>query len=822
MVILMRKLALAACCALFLTACDTAEERAENHYQAALELMEEGDVLRALVELRNVFQLNGQHREARRLYAETVLDQGELREAYGQYLRLVEQYPADVDANRQLAILSVDSGNFAQTRQFLNVALADSPEDTLLMSIQTLLDYSESTNSDREKERQNAIDRAEALLADDPALVYARQVQIDNNLKSRDWTTLIDNLDTAIENDPSNLTFFRLRLTALEALGMNKEIEETLLIMTRRFPENKGIGRALLNWYGSSNDLESAESWLRDQVNPNQSDPSNRLDLIRFLQGTRGEAVALEELTAVEGQIPQPQDYQDNYGLFASMRAGMMFNLGQTDAAILRLEDLIANSDANQEQIDRMKVALAQMYEEVGNRVGARALVSEVLEGDGTQIGALKMMAEWQIQDDDPEAAISNLRVALDQAPEDASVMSILATAYERQGSRELMLDIMARAVEASGRAPDESIRLAKILETNGEFRTAESVLIESLRINRYSVRLLETLALLHMEMSDWSRVEQGINQLRDINSRDANAAADRLETQTLLRQRKTDDLLSFVESQIGQDERGEAAVVRALVLSGRTQEAFDRAKGYYDAYPDLPLARFVYAATLTYLERDEEALPIFEELVDETPNMLFAWSSIYRIHSRAEDMVAAEETLERAQAAMPGNTNIQWLRAGHEETVGNIEAAIAIYEEIYEENSNLPVIANNLASLISVSRSDDASIERAYLVARRLRDSDIPEFADTYGWIASLRGDHNDALEHLIKAAEGLPNEASVHYHLGATYVAMEDYETAMTSLRRAELLVSQGGRSYPGLQEEIAAAIEKAQPNTAASIED
>lgn len=182
-----------------------------------------------------------------------------------------------------------------------------------------------------------------------------------------------------------------------------------------------------------------------------------------------------------------------------------------------------------------------------------------------------------------------------------------------------------------------------------------------------------------------------------------------------------------------------------------------------------------MYAATLTYLERDEEALPIFEGLVEETPDMLFAWSSIYRIHFRAQDMAKAEQTLERAQAAMLGNMNIRWLRAGHEESIGNIEAAIAIYEDIYEENSNLPVIANNLASLISVSRSDEASIDRAYRVARRLRNSDIPEFADTYGWIASLRGDHNDALAHLTKAAEGLPNEASVHYHLGATYVALE-----------------------------------------------
>ena len=51
---------------LVLAACESSEERAEKHFQAALELIEEGDADRAIIELRNVFQLDGTHREARR------------------------------------------------------------------------------------------------------------------------------------------------------------------------------------------------------------------------------------------------------------------------------------------------------------------------------------------------------------------------------------------------------------------------------------------------------------------------------------------------------------------------------------------------------------------------------------------------------------------------------------------------------------------------------------------------------------------------------------------------------------------------------------
>ena len=44
-----------------LAACEGSEERAERHFQSGLALLEEGDVERALIEFRNVFDLDGSH-----------------------------------------------------------------------------------------------------------------------------------------------------------------------------------------------------------------------------------------------------------------------------------------------------------------------------------------------------------------------------------------------------------------------------------------------------------------------------------------------------------------------------------------------------------------------------------------------------------------------------------------------------------------------------------------------------------------------------------------------------------------------------------------
>ena len=83
--------------------------------------------------------------------------------------------------------------------------------------------------------------------------------------------------------------------------------------------------------------------------------------------------------------------------------------------------------------------------------------------------------------------------------------------------------------------------------------------------------------------------------------------------------------------------------------------------------------------------------------------------------------------------------------------------------------------------------RADVERVGEAAAVARRLRGTEIPAFQDTYGWIAYQQGDFDEALSYLEPAAQGLPGNALVQYHLGMTYVALDRAEDAQTQLTRA-----------------------------------
>ncbi|MFN3315145.1 MAG: tetratricopeptide repeat protein, partial [Hyphomonas sp.] len=143
-----------------------------------------------------------------------------------------------------------------------------------------------------------------------------------------------------------------------------------------------------------------------------------------------------------------------------------------------------------------------------------------------------------------------------------------------------------------------------------------------------------------------------------------------------------------------------------------------------------------------------------------------------------------ARAVLDAALAAQPESPTFLFLKAEVLQRAGDIEGAIAVYEDLYARNSANPVIANNLASLITTFRDDAESLERASAIARRLRGSTVPAFADTYGWIELRRGNIAEAIAHLEPAARGLPDDPLVQYHLGMAYAAADRREEAVAQL--------------------------------------
>lgn len=781
----------------FAAACDSAEERAEAHFQSGLELLESGDVDRALVEFRNVFKLDGYHREARRAYAEIEQERGNLQSAYSHYLRLVEQHPDDFEARKALLKLATRAGDWEAIELHLR-QVSDAPaDDPVIRLSRILLDYRQAVQDEDLEAAARLAEAADALkseLPDEPALY---EVRIDYLTRASEFEAALAEIDAALEVSPEERTLYQRRLSLLERLGDVSGVEEQLREMVETFPDDPQIDATLVRWHISRGNLDAAETFLRERLAKNGATTAERIDLVQFLTRYRSREAALDELDRMIAEA------SDDLTL-RSMHAAMIFEAGDRESAIEEMTKLVEATEPS-EQLDNLKINLAKMLVATGNEVGARSLVEEVLESDPTQVDALKMRANWLIDQDATDEAIITLREALDQSPRDPEILTLMAHAHERAGSRDLMGEMLSLAVDASNNAPDETIRYARFLASDDKYGVAEGALVDALRVSPNHVGLLQTLGSVYLAQQDWTRAEQIVETLKRIDDEAARAAANNLSAQLLAGQGKTSEMVSFVEDLIEEGEGGigaRLAIVRAHLQEGRIADAEAFIESELQRAPDNASLRFL-AGSVAELKGDvDEAEAVYESIIKEQPEASAVWRALYMLRGRAGRTEEATETLDAALEANPENLDLLWAKASELQQKGSPDEAIDVYERMYRINTNAAVVANNLASLLTTVRDDADSLDRAYTIARRLRNVDVPAFQDTYGWIAFLRGDYDDALAHLEPASEGLPDDALTQYHLARTYQALDRPADALAQYRKA-VEVAGTDSSLPQIEE-------------------
>jgi len=774
--------------------CDTAKERAEKHFQNALTLLQAGDEKRAIIEFRNVFQLDGQHREARKAYAKMQRDRGNIREAIGQYLRLVEQYPDDLEGQSALADMNVEIGNWEEAKRHDDAALAIDPKDPIALAVKIAVTYQQAVQDKADADRAQAVAAAVEMKATMPEYLPLRQVIIDNHLRNNEFGSALTEIDEAITVSPDNRQLYGLRLSVLSALGDTGAIEEQLRKMVDIFADDPAPRTMLVRWYVSRKELDKAEEYLRGAIDPASDSPEAELTLVRFLAELRGNDAAVAEL---DNAIKSGK----STSVFRSIRAGLIFDAGRQDEAITELRGILQGMPVGDEERN-IKVALARMLIRTGNAVGARQYVEEVLSEDATHVDALKLKGDWLIGDDKVSEALVALRSALEQRPRDPGIMTLMARAYERDGNQQLVGEMLSLAVDASDAAPDESIRYAKYLIANDKSDTAEEVLVKSLRTAPSNPQVLNTLGQLYVKKQDWPRADQVAQTLLGIDTPDAQNLGKNLKANILQAQNKTDEAVQYLESLIAQgqaDLGAKLGIVRNYLVAGDTASAKAYVADLLKETPDDAGVRFIAAAVDASMGDVASAEAVYKKLLDEDQSRFQVWVALFRIQVAQGKTEEANATVNAAMKIFPDNPTLDWIRAGQLEKDGKPDEAIAIYEKMYAANSDNLIIANNLASLLSDARTDAASHDRAYTIARRLRGSDVAPFQDTYGWVAFLHGDTAEALTALESAANGLPGDPTVQYHLAKAYVAADRPADALVQFKKVLALTSEAdSRSF------------------------
>lgn len=765
-----------------LAACESTEERAEQYYESALDLLEDGDRNRAMVELRNVFSLDPDHRGARTTMAQILFEKGDLRGAYSNYLVVAEKHPDDLDARITLSEIAFRIRNWDEFERHSEVVAEASPDTPRGRLILLVRQYREAVLDEDAPAQEALIAQAQDLRAELPQSAFLSEILVDGYTRSGRHDDALAVVDTMIERDADNPDLHKRRIEILARLGDISAVEQGLKTLTERFPDDLEAKQQLMRLYLSRQDFESAETFLRELADPTAEDPQFFVDLVLFLAEVKGVDAARAELDRGIAQSPNPDR-------FVAMRAVFDFSSGQQDQAITALEGLLADAEPS-DQTNDIRVMLANMLDARDNEVGARRQVEMVLAADSDHVGALKKQAEWQIEGDSPDAAIANLRLALDAAPEDVEAMRLMVDAYTRAGNNTLARDFLSLAVDTSNNAPDLSLRMARDLIREERYSSAEDVLLESLRGHEDNVTLLAALGQLYIRMEDLARAEQAADTLRRIGTEQTERIANQLNAGILSARQGNEEAIRFIEELATSEDADLSSkldLLRARLVSGDVDGAVSYAQELLAEAPDNESLRFALATAHTAAGDLEAAEDAYRRLVETNPERPRVWLELSRVLIRKGDLDASRQAIEGGLAAVPQSTDLLWAKASILEREQDIDGAIEIYEQLYQQNSGSVIIANNLASLLSTYRDDEADLERAWNIARRLRDADVPALQDTYGWIVYRRGNPEEALPYLQQAAEGLPDDPIVQAHLGTALAALERNEEALSAFQRA-----------------------------------
>ena len=311
-------------------------------------------------------------------------------------------------------------------------------------------------------------------------------------------------------------------------------------------------------------------------------------------------------------------------------------------------------------------------------------------------------------------------------------------------------------------------------------------------------------LGQIHLARRDWARADQVAALLRSQESPEAKAMAAGLETASLRGQGKTSDAIAALEGLAGADGgdvRAMADLMQGYAEAGDLAAAQTYLDGVLARDPESLPAKLMQAG-LDQLEGDPAAAEAgYRAVIAAAPELPQGYQALYAFLLGQDRAADAEAVLDAGLAAVPDSAALGFAKAGILETRGDIDGAIAAYETLYAADTGSPVLANNLASLISSYRADPESLARAFAIARRLRGSEVPQFQDTYGWILHRRGDNDQALGYLVPAAEALPGNALVQYHLAETELALGRAAEARASFARA-VAAAEAGSPLPQLE--------------------
>src|SRR5580704_17281301 len=791
------RLALLGLTVLQLAGCGSPEDRARTYYEHGMKLFSEHDNAKAAIELRNAVKLKKDLVGAWRTLARI----DELNRNWGgvasSLQTVLELDPNDIAARLKLGKLQLLAGHPNEALSLVNSGIDSDDGNADLHALKATISF-------KLDDRAGAIREAQAAIALDPANADSLMILATDRLAHDDPKGALSFLSRAPIAEGTDLEkalgVFLLKIKVLEQVGDLQNKEALLRRLADLYPQEAGFQKLLVNFYVGQHRLEDAEKTIRALAAANPTDPVATLDVIRFLYTMkRDPAAARRELVAHISAGGEIFPYQ-------VALAEMNFAEGNiTDGK--QLLEAVIRAGSSSEHIQTARITLAQALLGMKELDAAETLVNDILRDDRHNISALRLRASINLEHGRLDSAITDLLEALNYQPQSTELMSLLAMAYERNGLMELAEKQLSDATRASNFDVGLGLQYVEFLQRRGSIGRAEDVLSELNKRWPKNLRILTALAQVRLTRQNWSGAQEIAEAIRGIGS-DGGIAEQIIGKALVSRNRYDDAIAVFQKAYSGSPTAASLeSLVRVLLRANKSDQAVVVLKSALQKNSRDANALVLLGSIQLTGGSPDQALKSYMAAITAEPKNVIGYRALAEFYARQKHYVEAIRVIRTGIQGQPDMSDLHSVLANLLERSGDYDGAISEYESMLEKQPGNLVLTNNLASVLSDHRTDKASLDKARSLAASLRKSQIPQFKDTLGWVSYRQGDYRTAIPLFEEAAAALPDQASVHYHLGMGYISTGQLAKASEQLKIGLELAQDGD-----FAEKIRAALKKA----------
>jgi tetratricopeptide (TPR) repeat protein len=774
----------AACAALLLAVgCQTDEEKIAAFMERGDEAVETEAFDEAVIEYRNVLQLDPNHAAAHYALARSYTALQKLKEAYWELHESVRLDPDNTDARVSYAQFSLIARDYEEVLTQAEEILEREPDRASAYTLRGQALAALQRYDEAEQSLEKAI---EAAKEEDVPAHLANMVQF--HTRRGDYDAARPYLDRQIELDPSFRAYSALgrHLTrSADYDGAEAAFKQALELAS---PPTMATGyRNLAGFYFNRQRFELAVSTLEEGIGKVEEGKLDLIYLLARFHSSQGNQEAADELvtraTLNAGDDAQPWLVLSSYrsrqgdapGAIQAVDKALEVDPDNT-AARLRKAELLVDSgyrEKNDEQIAE-----------------GREIVDAVLSDEPSNPHGLFVRAKIEMAELDPKAAAQTLRSALDVRPDWAQARFVLGSALMLIGDQNGARAELARAVELDPGQLEARRALCRIHATLGEHEYAieQGRMYLRERPGDTRTRILVAQSLVHLGKHD-----EAFTELESIDEADRDADSWYAIGRLYMAQGRLDEAHSALLA-ANAERPNMPDILRALLRidasRGQTAESATRIRKAVAAEPNNARLALLEGGIELAASNHEAAEAAFKRAVELDPDDAVAYQRLagfYRMTGRLDESIA---TFERSLEQNPDSARLNERLAILYEYRGEGDKAVDHYERAIELDSSLGESKNNLAYLLAENGGDlDRALDLAQEAKALLPDN--PNTADTLGWVLYKRGIPSAAIGYLREAMAGFAGDDEalgiVGHHLAQAYEANEQPDKALETLEDA-----------------------------------